>query len=307
MPAIDALYRDAVAYEHRRANWRALQARPACAFPHPRRPHPTALYAQGKGTIIKLKTAFTLIELLVVIAIIAVLAAILFPVFAQAKSAAKKTQAISNLKQLGLAWTLYNQDYDDTLMRVQIPRSDTVTSYFWGAYDSIAMTLDPAGGLLWPYTHAKGIQQDPTLSDTVNVQYGETGYGYNYNYLSPSKYLPPTYAEMAIPVDFGQINRPSETVCFATSAQLGFQGEPHRLASSPYLEPPSSNYPTFHGRHNGQGVILWCDGHAKGLRPVLRTSAFGYSGTGTPLEYQAASLGEISNGDLSTDTFFSLE
>jgi prepilin-type N-terminal cleavage/methylation domain-containing protein len=61
------------------------------------------------------KRAFTLIELLVVIAIIAILAAILFPVFAQAKEAAKKTSTLSNFKQHGLAVHLYEGDYDDVL------------------------------------------------------------------------------------------------------------------------------------------------------------------------------------------------
>lgn len=59
------------------------------------------------------KNAFTLIELLVVIAIIAILAAILFPVFAQAKNAAKKTAALSNVKQTGTSVLLYVTDYDD--------------------------------------------------------------------------------------------------------------------------------------------------------------------------------------------------
>ena len=62
------------------------------------------------------KRAFTLIELLVVIAIIAILAAILFPVFAQAKLAAKKTASLSNIKQVALGGILYSTDYDDDMV-----------------------------------------------------------------------------------------------------------------------------------------------------------------------------------------------
>src|SRR5664279_5707854 len=60
------------------------------------------------------KKGFTLIELLVVIAIIAILAAILFPVFAQARAKARQTSCLSNNKQLGLAIFAYVQDYDET-------------------------------------------------------------------------------------------------------------------------------------------------------------------------------------------------
>src|SRR5437879_5589180 len=56
---------------------------------------------------------FTLIELLVVIAIIAILAAILFPVFAQAREKARQSSCISNNKQVALATMMYSQDYDE--------------------------------------------------------------------------------------------------------------------------------------------------------------------------------------------------
>jgi prepilin-type N-terminal cleavage/methylation domain-containing protein len=75
-----------------------------------------------------MKKAFTLIELLVVIAIIAILAAILFPVFAQAKEAAKKTQCLSNNKQIGLALLMYGNDNDDGY---------PTWSDYWGLYTEL--------------------------------------------------------------------------------------------------------------------------------------------------------------------------
>jgi prepilin-type N-terminal cleavage/methylation domain-containing protein len=80
--------------------------------------------------LIGLKRAFTLIELLVVIAIIAILAAILFPVFAQAKMAAKKSTHISNYKQIGTANMIYMSDHDDMFPQAFARRPDG--TWFYG-------------------------------------------------------------------------------------------------------------------------------------------------------------------------------
>jgi prepilin-type N-terminal cleavage/methylation domain-containing protein/prepilin-type processing-associated H-X9-DG protein len=69
-------------------------------------------------------SAFTLIELLVVIAIIAILAAILFPVFAQARESARMSSCLSNMKQLSLAMIMYAQDYDETFATGRIYCAD---------------------------------------------------------------------------------------------------------------------------------------------------------------------------------------
>ena len=87
-----------------------------------------------------MRKAFTLIELLVVIAIIAILAAILFPVFAQAKASAKKAADLSNQKQLALAFIMYQTDVDDA-MPFSVPR-DLGTSIFTTPWDRTPST-DP--------------------------------------------------------------------------------------------------------------------------------------------------------------------
>src|SRR4051794_24819328 len=104
----------------------------------------------------RMRPAFTLIELLVVIAIIAILAAILFPVFAQAREAARKSSCQSNLKQIGTAWMMYSQDFDELTPGGNDGQSTNCTNIAargaWGGW---------IGNLLLPYTKNTAIYQCP--------------------------------------------------------------------------------------------------------------------------------------------------
>ena len=114
------------------------------------------------------KRAFTLIELLVVIAIISILAAILFPVFAQARGSARNTADMSNIRQLGAATLMYVQDYDETFVPVGSWNDPTVTSYNHPSAPAEGVQWDGWGLRIVPYVKSAGIFHSPWTPDVAN-------------------------------------------------------------------------------------------------------------------------------------------
>ena len=113
----------------------------------------------------KHRNGFTLIELLVVIAIIAILAAILFPVFASARAAARKTSCLSNMKQLSLGMQQYIQDYDEKFPAWQYgQRFITDSGSYWP-------------NAIYPYVKNTGVYRcpDDTLEWTNPEDWTKTG------------------------------------------------------------------------------------------------------------------------------------
>jgi prepilin-type N-terminal cleavage/methylation domain-containing protein len=229
-----------------------------------------------------MRKAFTLIELLVVIAIIAILAAILFPVFAQAKAAAKKTQALSNVKQLSTAYALYIQDTDDTYYELAQGMSAGLQdqkALIWNGYlfpysKSAALALDPAGNS--PTQSFLG--SNFTGKYYVPVDYEQLSIGYNIMFTSEFGYacsidFSDTTPSCKVFYGESQLQFPSQQLLFASSAQRapydpdvpkqdGTAGQGFRV--SPLHSPNSDD--AISDRHNGLTVVSFADTHAKSLR-----------------------------------------
>lgn len=140
------------------------------------------------------RQAFTLIELLVVIAIIAILAAILFPVFAQAREKARAVSCLSNLKQSSLAYAMYTQDYDETTPLQNSPTvKDASGKYVSGGYwfnliqpyvKNWQLMLCPDRSLNTTAAAAASKPQNYPAALGTRLQ----GYGYNDGWISDSGY-----------------------------------------------------------------------------------------------------------------------
>jgi prepilin-type N-terminal cleavage/methylation domain-containing protein len=220
-----------------------------------------------------MRKAFTLIELLVVIAIIAILAAILFPVFAQAKAAAKKTQALSNGKQLQLGYLLYIADTDGNYYEHAQGMSTGTqgpTSLIWNGY-------------LNPYIKNTQLANDPAATNPtaayggynytgeyfVPVDYQQLAFGYNWTFTSQLDYacsqsFTAPFTACSTFFNESQFEFPAQQLVFASSAQRtpGQTGAGYGVSPSHNINADSG----ISDRHNSFTIVSFMDGHAKATK-----------------------------------------
>ncbi len=219
-----------------------------------------------------------MIELLVVIAIIAILAAILFPVFAQAKAAAKKTSCLSGTKQIGLSNTLYQTDFDDFIVPGSV-RSDVGTLQGPGeANPGGNRTANAFDILLDPYNKNKDIWTCPTADRLANPR-GQITRSITQNVKISAQFGGFSFGPTPAAVNGSQVEFPADLIIMADGQPFNYGSpsnftgnlvEPYyaclayqALANKTTLFASSRSYV----RHTGTANYTFADGHAKNLQP----------------------------------------
>jgi prepilin-type N-terminal cleavage/methylation domain-containing protein/prepilin-type processing-associated H-X9-DG protein len=228
------------------------------------------------------KSGFTLIELLVVIAIIAILAAILFPVFAQAREKARAISCLSDTKQVGMSLQMYIQDYDEML----VFNNDGV----WKPDGTLNTWIE----LLAPYIKNKQLWVCPSASASSGLytSYGNTVSSMSINnvywYDTSLGALFVHASDGVGPTSLASIEDVTRTVFLADGGTVpdhtlpdgtqhhGTWWDPEQVVwdGGLYVEPDAKPYPLIHsvyqagfiGRHNGGVNVAWFDGHSKFMR-----------------------------------------
>jgi prepilin-type N-terminal cleavage/methylation domain-containing protein/prepilin-type processing-associated H-X9-DG protein len=210
--------------------------------------------------------AFTLIELLVVIAIIAILAAILFPVFAQAREKARAISCLSNQKQLGLAYMMYIQDYDE-----QFPLAFGVTAAgAWRAGNYIPVPPNWRPGSSASYI------------DHGNISFSGSIYPYMKNY---DIFTCPSAAELQVVATTGAIVPPRKT-------SISYNGLLHSYAQAGMTSPADV-------------ILSWeGDGKAATLGFAFANPQLNCPTPNAPCVYQPRANGACATGNGGTGSYY---
>jgi prepilin-type N-terminal cleavage/methylation domain-containing protein/prepilin-type processing-associated H-X9-DG protein len=227
------------------------------------------------------RCGFTLIELLVVIAIIAILAAILFPVFAQARAAARKATCVSNLHQLTTCFLMYAQDYDETWITTSKGYSNASNPCASDNSDRL-----DANYRVQPYVKnfqiffcpERNQDLDPSFATPLNPTGRYIGYALNYGpyhnragfgvfrastqYINGSPF--PLNCQHSFPGrSMAQFENPAEfAVQMDTNDSPQFTNAPYDMCQRGTS--PQTCLPEI--RHSGMYTVTYADGHAKSIK-----------------------------------------
>ena len=211
---------------------------------------------------------FTLIELLVVIAIIAILASILFPVFARARENARKTNCLSNLKQMGLAMMQYTQDYDERYpMWMWIPKVAQTEAGMPGRRFNGSCGNSSCSGynitwkdLIHPYLKSTQIFVCPSTS--FSTEFASYGYSTAFGGWNMYARWNRNWAYGDIPIPMATVQRPSEVFMILEYNDL-YNLAPYPVVAGQKARSTDVDENKMVAPHLEGGNVVFADGHAK--------------------------------------------
>ncbi len=246
------------------------------------------------------RRGFTLIELLVVIAIIAILAAILFPVFAQAREKARATQCLSNLKQAGLAVLMYTQDYDEvfptSLYLGQNANGTPCTMSFYAEvvpYQKNAQLMQCPDNLpaLDGNKAMQNIGAPPLCTVSPPAQY----LSYMFNFRVVDEGCPNIFFGAAcVTLASGRTNCPLAALPYPADTGLIYDGNatlPGGTAGFGLFDSP------VEARHSSMTNVCWVDGHSHVVRTKPDVDASGNQKGGLRLDGGPIKAWKITDAD----------
>ncbi|HEX3000030.1 MAG TPA: DUF1559 domain-containing protein [Armatimonadota bacterium] len=234
----------------------------------------------------KNERAFTLIELLVVIAIIAILAAILFPVFARARENARKANCQSNLKQLGTAFQMYSQDYDQAITPCYVFTSTSwsANNLYW--FDDLAQPYIKNRQVGVCPSCPAGSQTTGSAAPENKWLNGAKPYGYAYNDIDVNQWITPgfnngskkglrgsiaSWSSTSKPLFESDVEDAAGTIMLVDTGGMSKPGGGNSVASLEIWSENHTDYAPGNGnvvapRHSDGFDALFVDGHVKWIK-----------------------------------------